>query len=201
MSGKGFFVPKVEKKTHGKHSPFSFSGRCHMYILHLKLWQPSGYRLRLKPAWEMAEQRCGRNLGSGWYVMVLVNQLLLESFLLDFLLKPVSVSLWQNNFLCGKYCWLPLQYFLSFSSLPWEPHFFFFLLFSPREERAIYSAKNVFSSDFFSARDDSNSSYWDTDEKFWVGPWGNLFNRNRFFLPSKLFIIFRMIVNMCWIME
>ena len=175
-----------------------------MYILHLKLGQPSGYRLRLKPAWEMAEQRCGRNLGSGMichgFSESARSGILPSGLSASLLLKPVSVSLWQNNFLSGKYCWLPLQYFLSFSSLPWEPHFFFFL-FSPSAEWVIYSAENVFSSDFFSARDDSNSSYWDTDEKFWVGPWENLFNRNRFFPPSKLFIIFRMIGNMCWIME
>ena len=175
--GKVFLFLKWKKKTHGKHSPFSFSGRCHMYILHLKLWQPSGYRLRLKPAWEMAEQRCGRNLGSGWYVMVLVNQLLLESFLLDFLLKPVSVSLWQNNFLCGKYCWLPLQYFLSFSSLPWEPHFFFFFFFPP-ERKGQYTQPKMFSLQIsfqlemtliLATEIQMKSSEWGLGETFWIG--------------------------------
>lgn len=174
-----------------------------MYILHLELWQPSGYSLRLKPVWEMAEQRCGRNLGSRWYVMVLVNQLILESSHLDFLL-PYCLS--QFLFHCDKIIFcventVGCLFSMFYPFLHYHENLTFFFLFSAREERAIYSAENVFSSDFFSARDDSNSSYWDIDAKFWVGPWGNLFNRNRFFPPSKLFIILRMIGNMCWIME
>lgn len=161
-----------------------------------------GRHLATAWGWNQCERWQSRDVEGTWAPDD--NQLILESFHLDFLL-PYCLS--QFLFHCDKViffventvgCLFSIFYpFLHY----YENLTFFSFLFPPIEERAIYSAENVFSSDFFSARDDSNSSYWDINEKFRVGPCGNLFNRNRFFPPSKLFIIFRMIGNMCWIME
>lgn len=90
-----------------------------------------------------------------------MNQLILESSHLDFLL-PYCLS--QFLFHCDKIIFyventVGCLVSIFYPFLHYHENLTFFSLFSAREERAIYSADNVFSSAFFSARDDSSPSY------------------------------------------